>query len=519
MTKKLLEYNRLYLKMVAIMAWGFLILTIELMCYNPQFTIIDYSLGVFFIIFEIFVGIYMEVLSHKKKKQDKLNKKNGVREDETPMEQFFTGFRKEYEEYFSLSHIPENPKIQNDVTQVYKNIIDLQHRRLEKKGIKLAFKATRMNYDKNLPETKEYFDGKYQIKESEEYIDVDKSYYQGEKLIHRENKSRAASYTILNAKKTSDDMFICPSCGASVTKESLLDGCDYCGTKFMVDDLEEKIACFSLRDNYVMQYEKYKKFREKVFDGSFPVATIIAYLLLVFCTFFLMIDEGMDMGMLMSWLCTVFCIGGIALSMGYLAILFYIFCIFPIMQIGASITHYSKKRLSKLKYEMNADKEAEEKARKQDPLFSLKSFYSGVINKLSTVIFAETKEQANAFASGDISSSFGRYEDVIDVDVEKIKLLDVSIDGEMLRAKVSVLVSLLNVKGEASKTVTKKENLQLSLIKDAKCKTQAVCAPVLLRCEGCGRGISLVEGMTCSYCGRKVDLIKYDWAIEEMTLS
>ena len=52
------------------------------------------------------------------------------------------------------------------------------------------------------------------------------------------------------------------------------------------------------------------------------------------------------------------------------------------------------------------------------------------------------------------------------------------------------------------------------MIKDASCKTQAVCGASVMRCQGCGASLSLMEGKTCSYCGRDLDLKAYDWVID-----
>ena len=58
------------------------------------------------------------------------------------------------------------------------------------------------------------------------------------------------------------------------------------------------------------------------------------------------------------------------------------------------------------------------------------------------------------------------------------------------------------------------EKLKITMIKDAGCKTQAVCGPSVLKCKGCGAGLSIMEGKTCKYCGRDLDL-KFDWVISQ----
>ena len=59
------------------------------------------------------------------------------------------------------------------------------------------------------------------------------------------------------------------------------------------------------------------------------------------------------------------------------------------------------------------------------------------------------------------------------------------------------------------------EKLKIKLIKDADCKTQAVCGASALKCQCCGASISLMDGKTCKQCGRNLDLKSYDWVIDQ----
>ena len=80
-------------------------------------------------------------------------------------------------------------------------------------------------------------------------------------------------------------------------------------------------------------------------------------------------------------------------------------------------------------------------------------------------------------------------------------------------ASVSAELRLLEQNG--GKIKERAERLKLRLIKDADCKTQAVCGPSVLKCRGCGASLSLMEGKTCRFCGRELDLKRYDWVIKD----
>ena len=57
--------------------------------------------------------------------------------------------------------------------------------------------------------------------------------------------------------------------------------------------------------------------------------------------------------------------------------------------------------------------------------------------------------------------------------------------------------------------------LKLQLEQREHCKTQAVCAPSILKCTKCGGNLSLLEGKICKFCGNELDMKEHDWVITE----
>ena len=149
---------------------------------------------------------------------------------------------------------------------------------------------------------------------------------------------------------------------------------------------------------------------------------------------------------------------------------------------------------------------------KTDPLFSIQSFFGGVQNKLSAIHYAESPAEINAFSENDLSSLTGKYKDVVDVDIQDMKMESYGTDNMFQRAAVSAELRLLELHG--GKIKERNEKVKMTLIKDAGCKTQAVCGASVLKCKGCGAPLSLMEGKTCRFCGSTLDLKKYDWVIE-----
>ena len=154
-----------------------------------------------------------------------------------------------------------------------------------------------------------------------------------------------------------------------------------------------------------------------------------------------------------------------------------------------------------------------EKVARFDTNFSLQDFFSNVENKLSGIHFAETETQVNAYSGMNLSELLPRYRNVASCAFDNLELLDFRVEKEKQMARVRAEMQLLLWQNG---TMTEKtETVQLLLSKAADCLTQAVFEPEALRCRGCGASIDLMEGRYCSFCGRELELERYDWCVKE----
>ena len=101
----------------------------------------------------------------------------------------------------------------------------------------------------------------------------------------------------------------------------------------------------------------------------------------------------------------------------------------------------------------------------------------------------------------------------MDVDCQRMTMESYKSDNKLQTATVRADLRLLEHSG--SKINERSERLKMTLIKDAACKTQAVCGVSVLTCKGCGTSLSLMEGKTCKFCGRNLDLKQFDWVIAD----
>ena len=108
-------------------------------------------------------------------------------------------------------------------------------------------------------------------------------------------------------------------------------------------------------------------------------------------------------------------------------------------------------------------------------------------------------------------SIIARYKDVVDIDFQNITMESYSVNEKIQTAVVSEELRLLELRGNRIRE--RNEKLNMTVIKDAHCKTQAVCGPTDLKCSGCGASRSLMEGKIGRHCGRNPDYKSYDWEI------
>ena len=452
-----------------------------------------------------------------------LNKRNENQQSELLNNQaepkdMFSIFRADYADFLS-DYAVENPKVQNDITQFFRNILELKRNRLQKLNIMCRFKSARKNYSEERPPVtaSEFSDGKYMIKDVTEGIAASTEYSKNGRIIYSQTCSDIAHYTVAGAKYLTSNEIVCPNCGSTQTKEQLLDGCDYCGTKFMVEDLDEKISDFALRSDYEVQYSRYKGVRKKlgpyVWLGTEAVVCFCYIVYFIFNFKEIMQESGTGFFSSIS-LGLLSCIIA-AMPFAFIAMALFFSFVFPIIQLGASFNYVSQKILDKQRKAERSDTKMQERVRAFDPYFSISSFYSNIQNKLASVHFAENAAQINAFAACDLSGLQSRYKNVIDIQTDYISLRNYTVENGLQKALVEAVVKLVSLNGE--KCSVSSENIKLLCTKSAECKTQIVCSPYVMKCRGCGASISLLEGKTCSYCGTEIDLEKHDWVIREYT--
>ena len=430
--------------------------------------------------------------------------------DET--DALISSFRASLRDFFAARGMPENSALQSTVTQMLWHILHIQKRRIEAKGISMDFSAVRKSYGGRSVEKQQYFDGKYMITDARERIAAERTYLVGGKPAFTKKDDELAHYGIVDAKRTSDgDSIICPDCGNPTTRENLLDGCDYCGTKFTVEDLGSRVSSFALRGDYQIAYDKYRDSRRYYGMRAFLIGAVPGLVISVIGM--LSVADELEADPVMTMVASVFSAAFCAACFGGLAMGIFWTAIFPFVQTKKYVGYRSKKKLEERKKRESQNMTLTSKIRGFDPLFSTEAFFSNIQNKLAAIHYASRADEVRAFAVIPLENIISAYEDVVDMDVTEFGLLDFYIDDSMQYIEMKADISLLHAR--ESRFFRSSETIRFALAKSALCKTEAVCGPSMLKCKGCGASISLLDGGRCAYCGTELRLWEYDWVITQ----
>ncbi|MBO4407329.1 MAG: hypothetical protein J5849_06470 [Clostridia bacterium] len=487
--------------------------------FEPASMITTIVLGVFLIgagvFFFFFLALpeYKEGGGRKKGLKGTLLADRAGEEDADGTDRLVTSFRESCRSFFASPGIPENSSLQQTATQMFWHVLYLKKRRMERLGVSLDFQAERKSYGGKSLEKNRLFDAKYAVTEIRERIAAKRTYRGGNRKPFRKRNTELAHYTVAAARAASGNgRIVCPNCGSETTRENLLDGCDYCGTRFRIEDLGNRVNSFVLRDDAETSLDKYREVKARFLPWVLLAVTAPVFLFSL--GGMLSAWDAMDAGIGMKLVAVIFVVALLTGLAGFAANAVYSRLIDPILEKAGDVAslYVEKARKQQKLYDLQTETVVR-RVRSGDRYFSRESFFSSVQNKLAAIHFAESPAEAQAFASADIRGLAGTYRDVVDMDAVEMHLTGYAEDGtnQILRMQANLLL----ISAGEKKFTERSEKIELALVRAASVKTEAVCAPRAYKCPGCGASLSLLNGGRCAYCGRSMDLGKYDWLVGE----
>lgn len=331
--------------------------------------------------------------------------------------------------------------------------------------------------DQRLPCFSYVHDGKNMICTMTDDVFYKKVWYRDRKVLWtQELRGKEGEYYIMQSRSVKGG-YICPNCANPGTLESMIDGCDYCGTKFHLEDFKEKVSSFYLPST--LTGSRNRNPAKLVFIpvlwlgiGLFIINTLPAY------------------GIKTKPFWPVFIVGFLL--------------IVAVMEFFNSTRGSSHSTVTKYKL------------RSVDPYFSEEYFVGNLTNKLLSIHYAENAGEIRPFATCDLSNQVKNYQNVVECSLVNYLMEDFFTDENWQHLKVSVNLKLIrDVNGRFRE---EREHLKLHLFRSVSLKASAVSDAVVYTCAGCGASLSLLNGGKCQYCGNELGLYNYDWVIQKYTV-
>lgn len=324
-------------------------------------------------------------------------------------------------------------------------------------------------------------DGKNLICRISDEMNYRKRFYDRDRLVWMdEGRKKEGEYYIIQSRSMNGN-YICPNCGWEDTLDYFVDGCDYCQTKFHIEDLSQKVSSVYNPGDWKQRRDGYT-----VLKNFMPMYVVLVF---VFLVFFSIVGNTMDGAMIM--LLPLIGFGLIAI---FLTVLF-----------GKTT------RESRAEGPMKTGQTLE-KLRSVDQHFSEESFIGNLSNKLLSICYAGSAAEIAPFAVCNMEPLMRAYRGVIDCKMLECVLLDYRTDGafQHLQVKAGMLLTRY-INGEARQD---KAYVRLGLVKSMQALTRSINDVNVYRCDSCGASLSLLSGGRCEYCGKGLDLKEYDWVVE-----
>ena len=424
-----------------------------------------------------------------------------------------SSFKEVYSDFMNnVDSNKSNSRIQDYATQMLWHCIYLQKKRMEKLGVQIGLESSRLSYSLCPVRSTVYFDGRYNVNNVYEEIYAVRTFRHKNHNIKKVYNKEVAHYTFLSAKNVGKDEVVCPNCGSISSRSNLIDGCDFCGTKFTIEDLDNRVASFGFRRDFLVIEKKREAIKKVIYPWIFFIV-MLSHAYIGFLVFFL---RNSNPNLFLRFLSSLL-VAAMFASVAFVPLIFSIWFIIPVVIFfNLCFKSLNNALYSKLVYRSKEEQDQEnrmaQKVRKSDPLFSIQSFFGGVQNKLYAIHFAVKKNQINAFSDLELSINLlEKYEKVVDIETVSLSMTSYRIEEGVQIATVTA--NLLLRKFEKNKIKDREERVELRLEKSEHCKTQAVCGPSILKCKKCGGNLSLLEGKICKFCGNELDMREHDWII------
>ncbi len=373
-------------------------------------------------------------------------------------------FNKEMYHYFEDVSCKENSLTQCTQAMWYR--LYLERKRLQNLGLRKIYNRVHFVQCKKDSHNKELVtigyedDGKNTMCEICDNSNAEENFFyvndKNQKVKFFTGKKRK-EYRIISSKFKTEKECACQNCGAFMSIEKLIDGCDYCGTKYTLQDLQGKVSSV---------YEKNNNTQTRT--GS-PILFIM-----------------------LSAICFVF-----AFFLPIVSLLGFLFLIIAMVYIKNNGQKTTESML---------------KLKEQFQLLSKEGLFSEIENKVFTLHYCDEQKGRQALCECELGVD---YKNVLLCETEKFFIEEVNFtpDNNWLSLKCRMHLRVTSLQQE--QIVQEKEVVILKMKRSVESLRKINSDLLVYKCKNCGSSISLLNGGICEYCGSKILLENFDWKVTE----
>lgn len=338
-------------------------------------------------------------------------------------------------------------------------------------------------------------DGSNIVQSNSRDVIAERKIYRGEKLIYKQ-KNKEISHVHLLKSKVIGDSAECPNCGHLGKIAAFIDGCDYCGAKYVVNDFETKVSGFSLEEN------TYKKSRSTFFKGLLALGIITVLIVALGIFSFIVLISLLQAGnngkeAIASLLPGLFAITYVPALLKSLMLMLFLFAI-----LGVFLYLFYQKNIL-----------GEEKVKAVIPNFSAYDFYQNLEYKLRSIHMADDAHKVSSFATFDLGNLVANYKNVVDCSMTRLVFQSAGKNGSQYEIEAVVTLRLFWYDGKRIKNCYEKVKCRLSGT-DAILKNNYFAIQEY-KCPDCGGNINILDGGNCEYCKTKLDYSKIGWMLSD----
>ena len=292
-----------------------------------------------------------------------------------------------------------------------------------------------------------------------------------------------------NSEKINNYVYACPNCSNVVRIEDLLNGCEYCNTKFLMSDL------YPVVNNY---YDLYDISMKKTFFNKVLIITCLFSIILSVYNFFNVYNSGMNFfeSLLLSFF-NIFIYGFFIYLLS--CSLFWLLFIIKVYIFSKTAPPFRT---------LFTGNKMERIICKYDKLFSYKYFEGKIVSMIKRIVLDDDPQQLPIFTGTDINN----YKNILDVEYCGGMVLNkYYIKNSNLYFDLTVyMFDTINNNGNIIK---KKHNYNVIVYKNIDAKENYGFSVEIVKCPGCGGSFDAEELKKCPYCEKNYDLSLYDYVI------